>query len=241
VECVEHCCEIWTDHKNLQYFMMAKKLNRRQARWSLLLAQFDFVMHHRPGKSMGKMDALSHRSDHGTGSEDNDNMVLLTPSFFTVRELEGLEAAEEERGILEDIRKGTQDGEKEEPVARAARELQGSSAHSVKSAELSWSVLGHILSKEQSKDGSDGASNDGRLTIVQCHHYHRPPSSDLYRSSVGILPPLRYHQHNLHSYHCHYQPAPCAFYRSTTTAPPCSTHVPCSRPITLCMHQFSRS
>ena len=38
VEGAEHCCEIWTDHKNLQYFMPAKKLNRRQARWSLLLA-----------------------------------------------------------------------------------------------------------------------------------------------------------------------------------------------------------
>jgi len=102
---------------------------------------------------------------------------------------------------------------------------------------LSWSVLGHVLSEEQSKDSSNGASDDGRLTIVQCHHYHWPPSSDLYRSSVGILPPLHYHQHNLHSYHCHYQPAPCAFYRSTTTAPPCSTHVLCSRPITSCTHQ----
>jgi len=53
---------------------------------------------------------------------------------------------------------------------------------------LSWSMLGHVLSEEQSKVGSDGASDDGCLTIVQCHHYHRPPSSDLYRSSVGILP-----------------------------------------------------
>jgi len=106
---------------------------------------------------------------------------------------------------------------------------------------LSWSVLGHVLSEEQSKDGSDGASNDGHLTIVQCYHYHRPPSLDLYRSSVGILLPLRYHQQNLHSYHFHYQPAPCAIYRSTTRAPPCSTHVPCSRPIISCKHQFLRS
>ena len=64
--------------------------------------------------------------------------------------------------------------------------------------------------KEQSKVSSDRVSDDGRLTIIQCHHYHWPPSSDLYRSFVGILPPLRYHQHNLHYYHCHYQPAPCA-------------------------------
>jgi len=54
--------------------------------------------------------------------------------------LEGLEAAGEEQGILKDIRKKTQDGEKEEPVARAARELQGSSARSVKSAEWSLSM-----------------------------------------------------------------------------------------------------
>jgi len=73
--------------------MTAKKLNRRQARWSFLLARFDFILHHCPGKSMGKMDALSRRSDHRTGLEDNDNMVLLTPEFFAVRALEGLEAA----------------------------------------------------------------------------------------------------------------------------------------------------
>jgi len=143
VEGAEHCCEIWTDHKNLQYFMTAKKLNRRQARWSLLLARFDFIMHHHPGKSMGKTDALSCRSDHGTGSEDNNNMVLLTPNFFTVQALEGLKAEGEERGILKDIWKGTHDGEKEEPMVRAVRELQGSSAHSVKSVE--WSLTNGLL------------------------------------------------------------------------------------------------
>ena len=63
--------EIWTDHKNLEYFMIAKKLNRRQAHWSLTLARFDFVMHHRPGKTMGKSDALSRRADHGSGLDDN--------------------------------------------------------------------------------------------------------------------------------------------------------------------------
>ena len=35
MEGTEHQFEIWTDHKNLEYFMMAKKLNRRQARWSV--------------------------------------------------------------------------------------------------------------------------------------------------------------------------------------------------------------
>jgi RNase H-like domain found in reverse transcriptase len=65
LEGAEHQFEVWTDHKNLQYFMSAKKLNRRQACWSLFLARFDFLLHHRPVKSMGKPDALSRRADHG--------------------------------------------------------------------------------------------------------------------------------------------------------------------------------
>ena len=69
--------EIWTDHKNLEYFRTSKKLNRRQAQWSLYLSRFDFTLHHRPGQSMGKADMLSRRSDHGLGAGDNENMTLL--------------------------------------------------------------------------------------------------------------------------------------------------------------------
>jgi len=49
-------------------------------------------------------------------------------------------------------------------------------------------MLSHVLSEEQSKDGSNRVSDDGHLTIFQCHLYHRPPSSDLYQTSIGILP-----------------------------------------------------
>jgi len=69
--------EIWTDHKNLEYFMTAKKLNRCQARWFLHLARFDFLLHHRPRRTMGKPDALSRRADHRNGASNNENVVLL--------------------------------------------------------------------------------------------------------------------------------------------------------------------
>jgi len=59
---------------------------------------------------------------------------------------------------------------------------------------LSWSMLGHVLSEEQSKDSSNRVSDDGHLTIVQCHPYHRPPSLELYRTSIGFHPLLQYHQ-----------------------------------------------
>ena len=92
--------EVWTDHKNLEYFWTAKKLNWRQAHWSLFLAHFDFVLHHQPGKSMGKPNTLSRRADHGTGSNDNSNITLLTLGLFVVCALEGLEVTGEEQNIL---------------------------------------------------------------------------------------------------------------------------------------------
>jgi RNase H-like domain found in reverse transcriptase/Reverse transcriptase (RNA-dependent DNA polymerase) len=103
VEGAEHQVEIWTDHKNLEYFMTAKKLNQRQARWSLLLARFDFLMHHQPGKTMGKSNALSWRLDYSSGARDNDNMVLLTLNFLTIRALEGLVMLSKEGDILKEI------------------------------------------------------------------------------------------------------------------------------------------
>jgi hypothetical protein len=49
LEGARHPVEIWTDYKNLEYFRVAQKLNRRQARWSLYLSRFDFTPHHKPG------------------------------------------------------------------------------------------------------------------------------------------------------------------------------------------------
>jgi len=48
--------EVWTDHKNLEYFMKAQKLNQRQAHWALYLSRFDFTLKHVPGTKMGKTD-----------------------------------------------------------------------------------------------------------------------------------------------------------------------------------------
>jgi len=53
--------QLITDHKNLEYFMTKKLLNRRQARWSEFLTRFDFKIVYRPGKSNGKADALTRR------------------------------------------------------------------------------------------------------------------------------------------------------------------------------------
>ena len=166
LEGARHSVEIWTDHKNLEYFMTAKKLNRRQARWSLYLARFDFHLHHRPGRSMGKPDALSRRADHGSGARDNENVTLIPPHFLAARALEAISAEGEEQLLLRDIRAGNRTAEREEPVAKAARELKSSTTKTVRSAE--WSEQEGLLLFRGKIYVPDSA--DLRRRIVSLYH-----------------------------------------------------------------------
>ena len=70
--------EIWTDYKNLEYFMKVQKLNWRQAHWALYLSRFDFTLKYIPGTKMGKADGLSKRLDWKVEVEwDNKNQVFI--------------------------------------------------------------------------------------------------------------------------------------------------------------------
>jgi hypothetical protein len=53
--------DIFTDHQALEYFMTTKKLNSRQARWSLYLSRFHFRIRYRPRKQNVLADMLSRK------------------------------------------------------------------------------------------------------------------------------------------------------------------------------------
>jgi len=81
--------EIWTDHKNLKYFIKVQKLNRRQARWVLYLSRFNFMLKHIPGSRMGKADSLSRRPDWKVEVErNNEDETLLKPKWLEARRTE---------------------------------------------------------------------------------------------------------------------------------------------------------
>src|SRR5258708_15784645 len=61
--------EIHMDHKNLSYFQEAHKLNCCQACGSLYLSRFDFILTHKPGRQMGRPDALSSGAAHLRGAD----------------------------------------------------------------------------------------------------------------------------------------------------------------------------
>ena len=53
--------KVLSDHRNLEYFMTTRQLNRRQARWSEFLSEFHFQVQYRPGKQGTKPDSLTRR------------------------------------------------------------------------------------------------------------------------------------------------------------------------------------
>jgi hypothetical protein len=92
---------------------------------------------------MGKSDALSRRADHGNGSNDNQDLTLLTPNFFAIRAMEGLEVVGEERELLKLIRKGVAEAELEDTVSQAVKTLKSMPGKSVHSSE--WSEANGLV------------------------------------------------------------------------------------------------
>jgi len=124
--------EIWTDHKNLEYFMKAQKLNRRQARWSLYLLRFDFTLKHVAGKNMERVDSLSRRVDWAEGVEkDNENQVMLKREWIEVRAMEQLVEGPEE----EIVKKIKEARDKDEEVIKVVEEIKKAGVKTLRDEE----------------------------------------------------------------------------------------------------------
>ena len=71
-----HPIMVYSDHKNLSYFITTKKLNQQQVRWAELPASYNFQIHYRKESENGRADALSQRSDLTT--EETQEQSLFT-------------------------------------------------------------------------------------------------------------------------------------------------------------------
>jgi hypothetical protein len=71
------------------YFIFAWVLNQFQARWSIPLSHFNFIIMYRPGSQQGRSDALSKRSYLSPKEEDaaydQQHYVLLKPKQLLLR------------------------------------------------------------------------------------------------------------------------------------------------------------
>ncbi|KAJ1595379.1 hypothetical protein NDA14_003401 [Ustilago hordei] len=75
---------ILTDHEALKYFKSQRRITGRQARWAILLADFDFILQYQPGDKGGEPNALTRRTDMQPAGEEQDHNVrqLLPPRVF---------------------------------------------------------------------------------------------------------------------------------------------------------------
>ncbi|KAF4539175.1 Reverse transcriptase domain protein [Lasiodiplodia theobromae] len=85
---------VLSDHKNLEYFMTAKSLSPRQARYAEDLAQYDFEIEYKPG-SGNPADPLLRRPDFERGFKLDakrtylESMLPTLPQKLRVRDLTG--------------------------------------------------------------------------------------------------------------------------------------------------------
>jgi len=134
--------KIWTDHKNLEYFMKVQKLNRRQACWALYLSRFNFTLKHVPGTRMGKADGLSRRPDWKVGVDrDNENQVVIKENW--VCSLQEVILEEPEVDMLEKIKKARS---RDEDVVRIVEEIKKAKVKELQGNE--WQIEGELVLKE---------------------------------------------------------------------------------------------
>jgi len=156
--------EIWTDHKNLEYFMKAQKLNKRQAIWALYLSRFDFTLKHVLGSKMGKANSLSRRPDWEVGVErDNENETLVKPKWLEVRRTEKVEIIVEGVDLLEKVK---QSKVKDDEVVKAVKEMKLIGVKVLRDEE--WREVDSVMYKE----GKVYIPKDNmlRAEIIGLHH-----------------------------------------------------------------------
>ena len=97
--------KIWTNYKNLEYFIKVQKLNRKQAKQTLYLSRFNFTLKHILGNKMEKVDSLSKRPDQKVGVErDNENKILVKLEQLEVKKTGGIEVIIERVNLLEKVK-----------------------------------------------------------------------------------------------------------------------------------------
>ena len=136
--------EIWTDYKNIEYFIKAQKLNRRQAKWALYLSKFDFMLKHIPGSKMERADSLSKRLDWEVGVEkDNKNETLVKPKWLKVRKTEKVKVIVEGVDLLEKVK---QSKVKDNKVIKVVEEIKQAGVKMLRDKE--WREVDSIMYKK---------------------------------------------------------------------------------------------
>ena len=114
--------EIWTDYKNLKYFIKVQKLNRRQARQILYLSRFNLTLKYVLESKMEKVNSLNRRPDWEIEvKRDNEDEILVKLVQLEIRKTEKVKVIVERVDLLEKVK---QSKVKDNEVVRAVEEMK---------------------------------------------------------------------------------------------------------------------
>jgi len=93
LEGLAYLIDIFTDHKNLDYFLTTKVLTQKQVWWSEYFFQFNLVIRFCPGCLSAKPDALTRQWDVYPKEENTSYAIVNSHNFKPIFTQEQLAAS----------------------------------------------------------------------------------------------------------------------------------------------------
>jgi hypothetical protein len=88
LQSIESFINVLIDHKSLKYFMIIKKLNKRQTKWIEFLTEFDFKIAYQSEKKNDKADLFIKRSENRSIDEFDDRNKHIHQTVLSAEKID---------------------------------------------------------------------------------------------------------------------------------------------------------
>ncbi|KAF8730579.1 hypothetical protein RHS02_07663, partial [Rhizoctonia solani] len=162
LEATDKPIQVFTDHRNLEYWMQARTFNQRHAQWRIFLSNFNFEIHYRPGKQSGKPDALSRRLDYVDSTPKPE--IMLPAKVFG-------NTSEEELEIITNIRTMLREDPSLEPIIKFLTEDADNAPLSIRKAYQDYDWEEDLLWEFHDSPLASHLGQQRTLELLSCNYW----------------------------------------------------------------------